>query len=216
MIPSHTKVAWAFLDKLLGRTPPKPDKDPSTMTMAERNLVLDKSTEQMSDAMHSVLARMSKKATHEVRKVAAAYDLDPRAIFWILTQPRKRWPRMPRNLLRWLDVASSSIAQFGNAPSMPGRVKYTPEVEALVGSAFLELGRWAQTTMKPELERAYLKVLQNEARDLVPVYTYPGDPVPTLPKVTLALMHEFEWRLEHAKLSVGSAHLMERVFRLFT
>jgi len=37
-----------------------------------------------------------------------------------------------------------------------------------------------------------------------------------LPKVTLALMHEFEWRLDHARLPIGGANLMERVFRLFT
>lgn len=216
MIPSHTKVAWAFLDKLLGRTPPKPDLDPLTMTMAQRNQVLDESTHQMAVAMDKELRQFSKAFAAQVNKVAAGYDLDPRAVFWILMQPRKRWPKMPNNQRRWLDVGASAAAVYGDVPSMPGRVTYSPQVERLVGSAFLELGRWVHSKIKSDLERAYLKVLQREARQLMGVYTYPNQPTPTLPKVTLALMHEFEWRLEHAKLMVGSAQLMERVFRLFT
>lgn len=216
MIPSHTKVAWAFLDKLLGRTPPKPDLDPLTMTMAERNRVLTDSTQQMAVVMDKELASFAKEFAEQVKKVAAGYNLDPRAVFWILMKPRQRWPRMPPLQRRWLDVGASAAAAYGEVPPMPGRVQYSPQVESLVGSAFLELARWSQMNMKKDLERAYIRVLQREARELLPVYTYPDQPIPTLPKVTLALMHEFEWRLEHAKLMVGSAQLMERIFRLFT
>ena len=216
MIPSHTKVAWAFLDKLLGRTPPKPDRDPSTMTMADRNQWLTDSTTDMAKVMDKALAKFAKEFTQQVHRVAPGYGLDPRALFHRMMQQRQKWPRMPHDQRRWLDIAASIAAAYGNVPLMPGRVEFSPEVNSLMGTAFSELGRWVKTNMKPDLEQTYLKVLQNEARQLVPVYTYPGEPVPTLPKVTLALMHEFEWRLEHAKLPVGSAQLMERLFRLFT
>lgn len=99
---------------------------------------------------------------------------------------------------------------------MPGRVNFTPEVAAQVAEAFVDLAKWAKAEMKQDLEQQYLQVLQREARELVPVYTYPDHPVPSVPKVTLALMHEFEWRLKNARLMVGTAHLMRRIFRLFT
>jgi hypothetical protein len=78
-----------------------------------------------------------------------------------------------------------------------------------------EVGMWASKHMKSFLEQAYIENLQKSARGLIPVYTYPNEPKPTLPKVSLALMHEFEWRLDHARLPVAGADLMERAFALF-
>jgi hypothetical protein len=218
MIPSHTKVAWAFLDKLLGRKPalaPQPP-DPMTMTMGERNDLLSDITQKMALAMDLALEKFAKAFAKQVHRVAADYRLDARVFFHRLMQPRQQWPKLPPVTRRWLDVAASVSAAYGEVPPMPNQVSFSQTAESSIGTGFLELGRWVQAEMKQELEQAYLKILQREARNLIPVYTYPNQPVPTLPKVTLALMHEFEFRLEHAKLQVLSANLMERVFRLFT
>lgn len=215
MIPSHTKVAWAFLDKLLGRKPP-PDRDPRTLSMKERNDWLDQSTNQMAEMMEKAVKNSTAKFDRQLRQIARKRNLDPRAIYFWLMKPRNQWPPLPHDLRRWLDVGGSALATFGFPPPMPGRVRFTPEVAAQVADAFVDLAKWARKEMKQDLEQQYLKVLQREARELVPVYTYPEHPVPSVPKVTLALMHEFEWRLKHARLMVGTSHLIRRIFRLFT
>lgn len=215
MIPSHTKVAWAFLDKLLGRTPPPPDTDPRTLSMDERNEILDRVVVNMGNSMNKAMEVASSSFAKQVIKMSRAQGVDPRAVFHRLVMPRKKWPMLPPKTHRWLDTMASIISVFGDVPSV-GRFVSPPELEPSIRIVLENLGNWAATYMKDFLEKAYLEVLQKEARQLIPVYSYPDEPVPSLPKVTLALMHEFEWRLDHARLPIGGANLMERVFRLFT
>lgn len=213
MIPSHKKIAWAFLDKLLGRTEPEPA--PQTLTNKQRNALLESSVTHMGSVLGRALGVGAKAFAKQIHKESASVGLDSRIVFRRLVQPRKHWPRLPKGLFQWLDTITSVLIMMGEVP-MLGKAEVPPELEPSIDHVLTNLAKWAQQQMKPFLEKAYLETLQKEARNLLPVYTYPDTELPTLPKVTLALMHEFEWRLDHARLPVPYADLMFRVLRLFT
>jgi len=213
MIASHKKVAWAFLDKLLGRDAPTPTE--SKLDPKQRRAMLDDANIRLGNSMKLALKIASRAFVKQVVKTSQNNGVHSRAIFHRLMMPQNRWPRMPHDKRRWLSLMASSAAQFGEIPSVP-RWKSPPELEPMVEQTMKELAAWSEKTMKSFLEKAYVENLQKEARPLIPAYTYSGDPTPTLPKVTLALMHEFEWRLEHSRLPVGGADLMESALSLFT
>jgi len=213
MIPSHTKVAWAFLDKLLGRNAPEQGETP--LTERQRKEILDNAVISMGRSMRKAMDVSSSAFAKQVILQSREQGVDPRAVFHRLVMPRNKWPRLPRKTYQWLDTFASVITMNGDVPQV-GKFAPPSELEPLIGIVLERLGQWASTRMKDFLEKAYLEVLRKEARQLIPVYTYPDEPVPSLPKVTLALMHEFEWRLDHARLPVGGTNLMERIFRLFT
>ena len=213
MIASHKKVAWAFLDKLLGRDAPKPAE--SNLTPKQRREMLDNANIRLGQSFKLALKIASQSFAKQVVKVSQKNGVHSRAIFHRLMMPQNRWPRMPADKRRLLSLMASSAAQFGEIPSVP-RWKSPPELEPMVEKTMEELATWSQKTMKSFLEKAYVENLQKEARPLIPAYTYKGDPTPTLPKVTLALMHEFEWRLEHSRLPAEGASMMESALRLFT
>ena len=213
MIASHKKVAWAFLDKLLGRDAPLPAE--SNLNPKQRRAMLDNANIRLGKSFRLALEIASKAFVKQVVKVSQKNGIHSRAIFHRLMMPQNRWPRMPHDKRRWLSLMASSAAQFGEVPGVPSW-KSPPELEPMVEKTMEELATWSQKTMKFFLEKAYVENLQKEARPLIPAYTYSEDPTPTLPKVSLALMHEFEWRLEHSRLPVGGADLMESALRLFT
>lgn len=213
MIASHKKVAWAFLDKLLGRDAPTPAE--SNLTPKQRMAMLDNANMRLGKSFKLALEIASKAFVKQVVKVSQKNGVHSRAIFHRLVMTQNKWPRMPTVKRRWLSLMAQSALTFGEIPSVP-RWKSPPELEPMIEKTMEELGAWSQKTMKFFLEKAYVENLQKEARPLIPAYTYKGDPTPTLPKVTLALMHEFEWRLEHSRLPAEGASMMESALRLFT
>lgn len=215
MIPSHTKVAWAFLDKLLGRKPPPPDRDPRTLSMKERDQILMNSIGRLAGKVEKSLELASHQFAKEIIRASKREGVDPRHVLRRLTVPRKFWPRMQKTHLQWLDLMASALLLVGDMPIL-GKMKTPPELEPSLAKVLNHLAVWSQKKLKPFFERAYLDTLQTEARNLVPVYDYPGEPDPSLPKLTLALMHEFEWRLDYGRLPVRHSDLMFRLLRLFT
>jgi hypothetical protein len=215
MIPSHTKVAWAFLDKLLGRKPPPPvpDSDPG-LSNKERSALLYNAVVHLAKQVNLAMSIASTAFVKQVIKISRKNGVDPRAIFHRMVLPQNRWPRLTPKARSWLSVMGSLAVTEGDAPRV-GQFKPMPELEPMIALTMEEIGLWASKHMKSFLEQAYIENLQKEARSLIPVYTYPGEPRPTLPKVSLALMHEFEWRIDHARLPVGGANMMMRLFALF-
>jgi len=195
LIPSHKKVAWAWLDKLLGKktTPREPAPAAAAMSPRERERVLERAYEEMKDELVRWIGAEIPAMRRQQAQIAHRHRLDPTFFDWFLIQG-KNWPAMPqhtRDALR----AIQKIFMFYAAVPDDWNDMLMPEMPQLRhrDAAMREFGDWFVKTVVRKIERQYVQMVHRKAQELVRVFR--GRSGPRDPVAALLLMRDFEKRL---------------------
>lgn len=194
-IPSHEKVAWAWLDKLVGRRPNPQEEAPPAQVMAprERAQVLEGAFEEMKAKLTGWIRAEIPTMRRMQQQIARRHGLDGVYFDWFLING-KNWPSLPQKTRDGLRAAQSIFMFFGAVPDHWNNM-VIPEIDELRqrDAAFREFGDWFVRTFIRKIERQYVRMIHDKAHELVQVFRGPG--AARDPAASVLLMRDFEKRL---------------------
>jgi hypothetical protein len=207
-LPSHKKVAWAWLDNLLGladrvtrqeemRGGPKTapaDLPPAVhMTPRAREGAIKDAYEDLKKQLINSIGKEIPTIRRKQREIARRHGLDETYFDWFLMGGR-HWPPMPPKPARGLRAIQAIFTWYADMPDHWNNM-VIPELDQVRDRdrAMKELGDWFVKTVVPKIERDYVRSVSKKSRDLVK--TFKGRSAPHDPKAALLLMRDFEKRL---------------------
>lgn len=178
------KLAWKWLDRLLGRTDMVKSKDLELVYLGVRdNLIL-------------ILERWIPQIQRHEKKVAIKNGIDPNYLNWAIT--RGQFPSLTSSQRRALQAIKSLYLWYGYVPDSWNGME-VPEENRLVDRAMLELVGWFQATVIKDVDRHFTKSVVAQAQILAAGW---GEDVA---QVSLGLMEDFEQRLVQDRFQLKPA-----------
>ncbi len=193
LIASHKKVAWAWLDKLVGRGRGRQESPATKLPPRERERELERAYEQMRDQLINEIRSEIPEIRRAETQIARRHHIDPVYLDWFLIQGQ-HWPSMPQRTRDALRAMQKIFMWFGSVPDS-WQDMTVPEMEEVRqrDAAFREFGDWFVKTVIRKLERQYIQMVRTKSRDLL--RSFRGRSVPNDPVAALLLMQDFEKRL---------------------
>ena len=195
--PSHQRVAWAWLEKLVSQPPPQAPTPPPAlkMTARERERLLENAYESIKQELITAIKAEIPKAERAQGQIAGRHGIDPLFLDWFLVNG-KHWPPMSPKQRRALRALQSTNIWFGALPDT-WRNMVVPELDQTRDrdQALRELADWFVKNSLATIERKYVNAIWKHSRDLVRAFR--GGGAATDPKASLLLMREFKKRLVH-------------------
>jgi hypothetical protein len=185
----HEKVAWAWLDKMVGRTPTPVAE---ALTPRARATVLEKAYEGLREGLIASIRAELPLLVHAEETIATKYGLDPTFLDWFLING-KHWPSMaPKHRLA-LRAMQSCLIWFGAVPSQWNHM-VVPEVGQGDDrdAALIELADWFLKNSLARIERRFVTAVWKKSRELLGIFGLPqaGDA-----KASTMLLFDFTRRL---------------------
>lgn len=195
-LPSHKKVAWAWLDKLLSRRPSPRETEPvpaKEMTPRQRVQILEGAFEEIKATLMAAIRAEIPSIVRQQDAIARRHGIDPRFLNWYLVNG-KHWPSVPPKTRRGLRALQSLAMWFGMFTG-PWRSMVVPDIDQASDrdAALKELGEWFVKTAIPKIERKYVQAVWKKSRELVDLFKGRGHGRD--PKASVLLMRDFEKRL---------------------
>jgi hypothetical protein len=175
MIETHERVAWAWLDKLLGQPDQREEPPPArAMTRAERERLVEQAYEATKDSLLKDLVAAIPEILREEARIAAKHGLDPLFVNWFLVNG-KHWPPLSPRTREALRALQSLHIWFGAVPATWSDM-IVPELEHgdARDEAMKEIGEWFLANVVGPARREYLASVWRKARDLVKVFKGPA------------------------------------------
>jgi len=195
LIPSHEKVAWAWLDKMLGKTP-APHQQPipaAAMTPRERELELENTYRSIKDQLIRWIRQEIPAIRRQQTQIARRYGLDPVYFDWFLINGQN-WPSLSQTTRRALRSMQKIFMFYGEIPNHWNDM-VIPDMDELRqrDAAMRDFGDWFVKTVVRKIERKYVQLIHTKAQDLVRTFKGPGGGRD--PAASILLMRDFEKRL---------------------
>jgi hypothetical protein len=195
LIPSHKKVAWAWLDRLLGKRPGPREEPPPAAAMSprERERVLERAYEQMKDELTGWIRAEIPALRRQQAQIAGRHGLDVTYFDWFLMNGQS-WPSLPTAARRGLRAMQKIFMFFGAVPNHWNDM-IIPDMDELRqrDAALREFGDWFVKTVVRKIERKYIQMVHRKAQELVNLFRGRGGGRD--PAASILLMRDFEKRL---------------------
>ena len=202
--PCHQRVAWAWLDKLIGQQPgrpPPPPVSPSTstelpalkMTPREREHLLEQTYENIKKELISTIKMEIPKVERAEAQIASRHGIDPVFLDWFVMNPRN-WPSMSSKQRSSLNALQNTFIWFAALPD-DWRDMVVPDLDQIRDrdQALRELADWFVKNTVATVARKYVNLIWKHSRALMKAFRGPG--APSDPKASLLLMRDFKRRL---------------------
>lgn len=211
---SHKRVAWAWLDKMLGkptRTAPTQAPPAVEMTPQERQRILERAYE---DIKKTLITAIGKEVPGFVRaqiQIAQRRNIDPEFLNWFILNTRN-WPSMPAKTRQSLQAVKSIHLWYGAVPD-DWKSMRVPEMEQARDRdmALREVGDYFLKNVVKRIERAYVNAVWKKSRELMNVFAGRGARPDS--HAALLLMQDFEKRLVGDRFQLKPA--VQKVVDLF-
>lgn len=205
LIASHKKVAWAWLDKLLGKGRGREDAPATKLPPRERERALERAYGQMRDQLINDIRLEIPDIRRAQKQIARRHGIDPVYLDWFLIQGQ-HWPPMPQRTRDALRAMQKIFMFFGAVPDS-WRDMTVPEMEEVRkrDAAFREFGDWFVKNTVRKLERKYIQMVHAKSRDLLRLFR--GRSGPRDPVASILLMRDFEKRLVGDRFTLRPAVL---------
>jgi len=195
-LPSHKKVAWAWLDKLLSSKPSPRDETPvpaREMTPRQRVDILEGAFEEIKAILMSAIRAEIPNIIRHQDAIARKHGIDPKFLNWYLVNGQ-HWPSVSSKTRRGLRALQSLAMWFGMFTG-PWRSMVIPDIDQARNrdAALRELGDWFVKSAISTIERKYVAAVWKKSRELVDLFKGPGHGRD--PKASVLLMRDFEKRL---------------------
>ena len=193
MIETHERVAWAWLDKLVGKTEPRGADVPAReMPRAEREKLVEQAYETTRDDLVAAIGAAVPDLARGEGRISKKYGLDPLFVNWFIVNGRG-WPSLAPKTRDALRALQSVHLWFGAVPDEWSRM-VIPDVgqEDARDAALREIGEWFLASVVKDLRRRYLEAVWRKARELVAVFRGGG---PAEPDAGVLLLRDFKRRL---------------------
>ena len=195
MFSTRTKVAWAWLDRMLGRapspSPAAPPELPENMSDAQKERVLDQTYKQLLAGLKSLQLQGKKDFLSEMNRVGRRYGVDPKILMFYVIDG-KNWPQMPNMAEDALRTMQALLLQTGFPSFDKNEVQMFDDLEN-VRNALVDLAMHVYGHIIPQMSNSFYKELSKQAKRIINVFRQPGDRVQ--PNGMLHLMSAFEKRL---------------------
>lgn len=157
------RVAWAWLDKMIGRAPTQT----SPVAPKDRGALLEHAYEQLRDGLIASIRLEIPALVRAEESIATKYGLDPTFLDWFVVNG-KHWPSMaPKHRLA-LRTVQSIFIWFAAVPSHWSHM-VVPEV--MQGddrdAATVELADWFLKNALARIERRFITAVWKKSRELL-------------------------------------------------
>lgn len=187
MTAQTQRIAWAWLDKMLGREPPPA----GPVSPRDRGLLLESTYEQLRDDLIADVHAEIPLLIHAETAIAAKYELDPVFLDWFVVNG-KNWPPMSPKARRALRAIQSLFLWFGAVPSHWNHMTIP---DATRGddrdAATIELADWFVKNSLVRIERQFASALWKKSRELLSIFGLASGDV----KASALLLADFAKRL---------------------
>jgi hypothetical protein len=209
---SSSRVAWAWLDKLLGQAPAGVAVAPAAkMTPQERNRLLEGAYDDVKNALIKAIGNEIVPLSHAEAAAAEGHGIDPLFLNWFILNS-KHWPSMPTKTRQALQAVRSVHMWFGAMPDHWKNMRVPEIVEGQDRDAALrEVGDWFVKNAVPRIERQYVNAIWKKSRELIGAFS--GRAGRPDPKASLLLMRDVEKRLVGDRFQLKPA--VQKVVDLF-
>lgn len=207
---SINRVAWAWLDRLIGKSPQE-DASAPAMPPQERKRLLENAYEDLKGALTKAIGAEILPLSHAEVAIAQRHGIDPLFLSWFILNT-KHWPSMSTRTRRALQAVRSIHMWFGAMPDHWKNMR-VPEIDEAADrdNALREVGDWFVKTAMPRIERQYINAVWKKARELAGAFGGRGSRPD--PKASLLLMQDFEKRLVGDRFQLKPA--VQKVVDLF-
>lgn len=160
------RVAWAWLDKALGRSPVSLSPQVVPTTPRGRALVLEKTYEGLLAILTQAIAAEISGLRNAERSIAQQRGIDPVFLNWLLING-KHWPSMPEKMRRSLRTVQSIFLWHGAMPSHWNDMNI-PDIEEDDDRdvALQDLAIYFAQVALPRIERKFAKAIWEASRTL--------------------------------------------------
>lgn len=211
---SHKRVAWAWLDKLLGKAPARPGEPPAPareMTPRERQRLLE---DAYGDVKRDLISAIGSEVPNLMRaeiQIARKHGIDPEFLNWFVLNS-KHWPSLPTKTRRALQAVRSIHMWYGAVPD-DWKSMRVPDIEQGRDRdrAIREVGDWFVKNFVEKVERKYINAIWKKSRELVNAFAGRGKRPDS--RASLLLMRDFEKRLVGDRFQLKPA--VQKVVDLF-
>jgi len=195
LISSHKKVAWAWLDKLLGKQPGprEPALPAAAMSPREREGALEDTYRAIKDELIRDIRMEIPVIRRQQAQIARRHGLDDVYFDWFLINGQN-WPSLPHKTRQALRSMQKIFMFYGEIPNHWNDL-LVPEVDELRhrDAAMREFGDWFVKTVVRKIERKYIQLIHGKAQELVRLFRGPGGARDGA--ASILLMRDFEKRL---------------------
>lgn len=197
MIPIQTKVAWAWLDKMLGRNPVHaPQEQPAAKSVPKKEIFLDRVYADLLGNLFREIDKAKEQFLRKVGEVAKAYGIHPDVLLFYVVDG-KAWPSTISGDFRSsLRLMQTILLQRGFPTLNKAALMAQPPDPELVKSALRDLSFFVKGKLLPAMSNSFYKDLRQKSADIVKVFAEPGDR-PSQP--LRYLMAQFEHRMARDK-----------------
>lgn len=194
MIAAEKKIAWAWLDKTMGRQPqPQGDRSVPTMTPKQRSALLERAYESLKEELTEGIVAEIPGLLRAEHAIAVEHGLDPLFLNWFLVNG-KHWPSMPPAQRNGLRAVQSILIWFSAVPDHWNNMQIPDISEGGQRDAALEeLANYFVKTSMPRIEKKFANALWRQSREILDAFRGPGAAPDS--KASLLLMRDFEKRL---------------------
>jgi hypothetical protein len=191
MIAIEKKIAWAWLDKAIGRNPQT--REAPTLTPQQRTALLERSYEELKDELIGSINAEIPGLLRAEHAIALEHDLDPTFLNWFLVNG-KHWPSLPPAQRKGLRAVQSIYMWFSAVPDHWNNMQ-VPDISEgeRRDAALADLADYFVKTSMPRIEKKFAKALWLKSRAILDAFRGPGATPDA--KASLLLMRDFEKRL---------------------
>jgi hypothetical protein len=115
MIAIEKKIAWAWLDKAIGRKPSQGDATAQGMTPKQRSVLLERAYEKLKEELTDAIVAEIPGLMRAEQTIAAEYGIDPLFLNWFLVNG-KHWPSLQPLQRKGLRAVQSILMWFSAVP----------------------------------------------------------------------------------------------------
>jgi hypothetical protein len=215
VLTSTNRIAWAWLDKMLGQPPSQVDPGhevpAQAMTPQERQQLLEQAYEDVKGSLIKAIGNEIVPLSHAESAISTKHGIDPLFMSWFLLNS-KHWPSMSTKTRRALQAVRSIHMWFGAMPDHWKSMR-VPEMEEGRDrdDALREVGDWFVKNAVPRIERLYVNAIWKKSRELVGAFA--GRSGRPDSRASLLLMQDFEKRLVGDRFQLKPA--VQKVVDLF-
>lgn len=190
MISIEKKIAWAWLDKMVGQ---RPEAVPASMSRQERSVLLNRAYEDLKGSLINAIVDEIPGLKRAEQNIALSHDLDPTFLNWFLVNG-KHWPAMSPAMRSGLRALQSIYIWFDGLPDHWNNMQL-PDISEMSrrDDALEDLASYFVKTAMPRIEKKFAQALWKKSREALDAFRDPGG-TPD-PKASLLLLKDFEKRL---------------------
>lgn len=177
MTKLHEKVAWAWLDRLLGKKVVEPSTPVnSDLSDAQKKAIIDDSYQRIKKDLLAALKNGHAEIFQQAERAGRRWGVQPLFLLYFLAEG-KNWPsRLDATVKEKLRLLQALLLNFGVAEFYPNEMGEFPDWDRLT-SAMMEMGTygWGVVVWKI-IVPSFNAAVSREAKRVLHIFKRPGGP----------------------------------------